>query len=106
MKVAITGPTGEIGRALLRALDREPGVELVVGIARGEFDPVAAGFSDKVRYERGELLDPDPNCSPASVVYASSVAAVADRRSPADCQGELLDLVSHRSGAAVRDVAG
>ena len=37
--VAVTGPTGDIGRALLRALDRRREVGRVLGMARRPFDP-------------------------------------------------------------------
>jgi len=56
LTVAVTGPTGEIGRALLDALDREPEVGEVRGMARRPFDPAAEGLS-KVVYRRGDVLD-------------------------------------------------
>ena len=43
LTVAVTGPTGDIGRALLRALDRDPAVERVLGMARRPFDPPSWG---------------------------------------------------------------
>ncbi|HEY2141061.1 MAG TPA: NAD-dependent epimerase/dehydratase family protein [Solirubrobacteraceae bacterium] len=57
LTVAVTGPTGEIGRALLRALDRSPQVESILGMARRPFDPSEEGFK-KVSYRRGDVLDP------------------------------------------------
>lgn len=56
LTVAVTGPTGEIGRSLLDALEREPEVGEVRGMARRPFDPAAAGLS-KVEYRRGDVLD-------------------------------------------------
>lgn len=56
LTVAVTGPTGDIGRSLLRALDRARGVERVLGMARRPFDPVAAGLR-KTEYRRGDVLD-------------------------------------------------
>lgn len=56
LSVAVTGPTGEIGRSFLAALEREPGVERVVGMARRPFDPAAHGWR-KVEYRRGDVLD-------------------------------------------------
>jgi UDP-glucose 4-epimerase len=56
LTVAVTGPTGEIGRALLRALDRSPEVGSVLGMARRPFDPAKEGFK-KVSYRRGDVLD-------------------------------------------------
>jgi UDP-glucose 4-epimerase len=57
LTVAVTGPTGEIGRSLLTALDRSAGVERVIGMARRAFDPSAHGYR-KVTYHRGDVLDP------------------------------------------------
>jgi nucleoside-diphosphate-sugar epimerase len=58
LTVAITGPTGDIGRALLRELDRSPEVEKIVGMARRPFDPAELGL-EKTEYRRGDILDPD-----------------------------------------------
>jgi len=56
LTVAVTGPTGEIGRALLGALDADPAVGEVRGMARRPFDPGAEGLG-KVAYRRGDVLD-------------------------------------------------
>jgi UDP-glucose 4-epimerase len=56
MKVAITGPTGDIGRALIRALDKEPVIDRVVGMARKPFDPEKQGLK-KFEYRRGDITD-------------------------------------------------
>ena len=55
MIVAVTGPTGDIGRALLGALDRSPDVETVRGMARRPFDPAERGWT-KVEYSQGDVL--------------------------------------------------
>ena len=39
LTVAVTGPTGDIGKPLLRALERAREVERIVGMARRPFDP-------------------------------------------------------------------
>ena len=39
LTVAITGPTGDIGRALLRQVDSSPEVDRVIGMARRPFNP-------------------------------------------------------------------
>jgi UDP-glucose 4-epimerase len=57
LTVAVTGPTGEIGRAVLRALERSTEVERVLGMARRPFDPAAHGWR-KVSYRQGDVLDP------------------------------------------------
>jgi nucleoside-diphosphate-sugar epimerase len=58
LRVAVTGPTGAIGKALMRALDDEPSVERVIGMARRPFDPAEAGWT-KAEYRQGDILDPD-----------------------------------------------
>ncbi len=56
LTVAVTGPTGDIGRALLRSLDRSSEVEKIVAMARRPFDPAAADLH-KTEYRRGDVLD-------------------------------------------------
>ncbi len=58
LTVAVTGPTGDVGRALLRALDKDRRVERVLGMARRPFDPAAAGLR-KTTYRQGDVLDRD-----------------------------------------------
>ncbi len=58
LTVAVTGPTGDIGRSLLRALERTPEVRRVVAMARRPFDPGAEGL-DKTEYRQGDVLDAD-----------------------------------------------
>jgi UDP-glucose 4-epimerase len=56
LTVAITGPTGEIGRAVVAALERSRNVDHVLGMARRPFDPSEHGWR-KVTYRRGDVLD-------------------------------------------------
>jgi UDP-glucose 4-epimerase len=56
LTVAVTGPTGEIGKPFVAALERVPEVERVIGMARRYFDPSAHGW-EKVEYRRGDILD-------------------------------------------------
>jgi UDP-glucose 4-epimerase len=56
LTVAVTGPTGDIGRSLLRALDRSREVKTVNAMARRPFDPEAAGLR-KTKYRQGDVLD-------------------------------------------------
>jgi nucleoside-diphosphate-sugar epimerase len=58
LTVAVTGPTGEIGRAVLGALERSREVARVIGMARRPFDPAAYGLR-KLAYVRGDVLDRD-----------------------------------------------
>ena len=55
-KVAVTGPTGEIGKPLMSELERRPEVGEVLGMARRPFDPSVEGW-EKVAYRRGDILD-------------------------------------------------
>jgi nucleoside-diphosphate-sugar epimerase len=56
MRVAVTGITGQFGKALARRLEGEPAVTEVVGVARRSFDPAAEGFR-KLVYRRGDVRD-------------------------------------------------
>jgi UDP-glucose 4-epimerase len=56
LTVAVTGPTGEIGKPFVAALDRSREVERIVGMARRPFDPAAHGWK-KVEYRQGDVLD-------------------------------------------------
>jgi len=58
VRVAVTGITGQFGKALAHALEREPAVDEVIGIARRPFDPAAEGFR-KLVYKPGDVRDPD-----------------------------------------------
>jgi UDP-glucose 4-epimerase len=58
LTVAVTGPTGEIGRAFIGALERAPEVERVIGMARRPFDISGQGW-EKTEYRRGDILDRD-----------------------------------------------
>ena len=56
LTVAVTGPTGEIGRAFMRSLERSREVGRIVGMARRPFDPAAHGWK-RTEYRRGDVLD-------------------------------------------------
>jgi UDP-glucose 4-epimerase len=56
LTVAVTGPTGEIGIAFLRALEDSDRVAEVRGMARRPFDPQARGLS-RTTYVQGDVLD-------------------------------------------------
>jgi nucleoside-diphosphate-sugar epimerase len=58
LTVAVTGPTGEIGISAVDALEREAGVERILGMARRPFDPSAHGWT-KTEYRQGDILDAD-----------------------------------------------
>lgn len=58
LTVAVTGPTGTFGLALMPLLQADDRVERVIGIARRPFDPEERGWS-KMEYRRGDVRDVD-----------------------------------------------
>jgi UDP-glucose 4-epimerase len=56
LTVAVTGPTGEIGISAVDALEREPDVDRIIGMARRPFDPASYGWV-KTEYRQGDILD-------------------------------------------------
>jgi nucleoside-diphosphate-sugar epimerase len=56
LTVAVTGPTGEIGKPFIDALERSRDVERIVGMARRPFDPGSRGWR-KTEYVQGDVLD-------------------------------------------------
>lgn len=57
LTVAITGPTGTFGLALVPLLQDDDRIARVVGVARRPFDPSERGWS-KMDYRRGDVRDP------------------------------------------------
>jgi nucleoside-diphosphate-sugar epimerase len=58
LTVAVTGPTGEIGKPFIRALERSRDVTRILGMARRPFDPASLGWA-KTEYRQGDVLDSD-----------------------------------------------
>lgn len=58
LTVAVTGPTGTFGLALMPLLQADDQVERVIGIARRPFDPAQHGWT-KMEYRRGDVRDAD-----------------------------------------------
>jgi UDP-glucose 4-epimerase len=56
LTVAVTGPTGSIGKAFIRALEDQPSVDRIVGMARRPIDTDALGWR-KTTYLQGDILD-------------------------------------------------
>ncbi|MCV7197153.1 NAD-dependent epimerase/dehydratase family protein [Mycobacterium angelicum] len=56
LTVAVTGPTGEIGISAVTALERDPAVQRIIGMARRPFDPSMLGWV-KTTYQQGDILD-------------------------------------------------
>jgi nucleoside-diphosphate-sugar epimerase len=79
LTVAVTGPTGEIGKPFIRALERQKDVTRVIGMARRPFDPKAHHWS-KTEYRQGDVLDRasvDALCDEADVVVHLAFIIVA-----------------------------
>jgi nucleoside-diphosphate-sugar epimerase len=56
LTVTVTGPTGDLGVALVSALERSRGVKKIVGMARSPFDPTDSGWK-KTEYRQGDVQD-------------------------------------------------
>jgi nucleoside-diphosphate-sugar epimerase len=79
LTVAVTGPTGEIGKPFIRALERQEDVTRILGMARRPFDPEAHGWS-KTEYRQGDVLDRaavESLCAEADVVVHLAFIIVA-----------------------------
>ena len=66
LTVAVTGPTGEIGKPFIRALERQKDVTRVLGMARRPFDPKAHKWS-KTEYRQGDGLRREPEDQPRGI---------------------------------------
>jgi nucleoside-diphosphate-sugar epimerase len=94
LTVAVTGPTGDIGRSLLRSLEAADEVGRVVAMARRGFDPAAEGLS-KTEYRRGDVLDRiavDELVAGADVVVHLAFLIVGGRE-----QTELVNVEGSRT---------
>jgi nucleoside-diphosphate-sugar epimerase len=56
LTVAVTGPTGTFGFALMPLLQEDDRIDRVIGIARRPFDPAEHGWT-KMEYRRGDVRD-------------------------------------------------
>jgi UDP-glucose 4-epimerase len=56
LTVAVTGPTGDLGIAVVETLERSRRVKKIVGMARREFDPASQGWR-KTEYRQGDVRD-------------------------------------------------
>ena len=56
LTVTVTGPTGDLGIALVDALERSRRVTKIVGMARRPFDPASQGWK-KTEYREGDVQD-------------------------------------------------
>ncbi|HEY8002467.1 MAG TPA: NAD-dependent epimerase/dehydratase family protein, partial [Solirubrobacterales bacterium] len=56
LTVAVTGPTGDVGRTAVRVLESRPEVGRIIAMARRPFDPAEHGWH-RTEYRRGDILD-------------------------------------------------
>jgi UDP-glucose 4-epimerase len=56
LTVAVTGPTGDLGIAIVSALERSRSVTRIIGMARRPFDPAERSWR-KTEYRRGDVTD-------------------------------------------------
>ncbi|MQY09362.1 NAD-dependent epimerase/dehydratase family protein [Actinomadura macrotermitis] len=94
LTVAVTGPTGEIGTAVVRALERDDRVERVLGMARRPFDPASRGWR-KTEYRQGDVLDRaavDDLVAGADVVVHLAFMIMGSR-----AEGERINLAGSRN---------
>ena len=56
LTVAVTGPTGEIGISAVTELERDRGVDRIIGMARRPFDPAEQGWT-KTEYRQGDITE-------------------------------------------------
>ncbi|HEX9995256.1 MAG TPA: NAD-dependent epimerase/dehydratase family protein [Acidimicrobiales bacterium] len=59
MRIAVTGATGNVGTSLLDALERDPQVESVVGVARRQPGPEASGRWAKATWVEADVAEGD-----------------------------------------------
>jgi nucleoside-diphosphate-sugar epimerase len=81
LTVAVTGPTGAIGRAVIRALERDDRIGSVLGMARRPLDTAALGWH-KTKYRQGDVIDPATVAefvAEADVVVHLAFAIIAGR---------------------------
>jgi nucleoside-diphosphate-sugar epimerase len=81
----VTGPTGDIGISAVTALEREPAVDTIVGMARPPFDPASRGWVKTV-YHQGDILDReavDGLVAPADVVIHLAFIIMGSREESA-----------------------
>jgi UDP-glucose 4-epimerase len=104
LTVAVTGPTGDIGLPLLRALDRAREVDRVVGMARRPFDP---GALKKLEYRRGDVTNADDVAAlvaGADVVVhlAFVIVAGSDESEEVNLEGSRIVFEAARDAGAKR----
>jgi nucleoside-diphosphate-sugar epimerase len=94
LTAAVTGPTGAIGRSVIRALENDSRVDRILGMARRPLDPAALGWG-KTEYRQGDVLDRDAVdkfVADADVVVHLAFAIVGGRE-----QSSKINLTGSRN---------
>jgi len=103
LTVAVTGPTGEIGKSFISALERAPEVERVIGMARRPFDLAGQGW-EKTEYRRGDVLDRE--AVEALVEGADVVVHLAFAIDAGDSESRRINLNGSRNVFEATAAAG
>lgn len=94
LTVAVTGPTGEIGISAVTALEQDPTVDRIIGMARRPFEPDSHGWT-KTTYHQGDILDReavDALVADADVVIHLAFIVLGSR-----AEGERVNLAGTRT---------
>ena len=94
LTVAVTGPTGEIGISAVTALEQDPTVDRIIGMARRPFGPDSHGWT-KTTYHQGDILDReavDALVADADVVIHLAFIVLGSR-----AEGERVNLAGTRT---------
>jgi UDP-glucose 4-epimerase len=104
LKVAVTGPTGDLGLGIVDALERSRAVKQIVGMARRPFDPAERGWR-KTEYRQGDVTDTKSVCELAKgadvvVHLAFAILSASDATRELNVAGSRLVFEeSARAGA-------
>jgi UDP-glucose 4-epimerase len=106
LTVAVTGPTGEIGKPFIRALERSRDVTRIIGMARRPFDPASHGWK-KTEYRQGDITqraDVDDLVAGADVVVhlAFIVLGASDATRDINLEGSRIVFEAARDAGAKR----
>jgi len=101
LTVALTGPTGEIGKPFVRALERCDEVTRIVGMARRPF----SGFT-RAEYMQGDILDPDAVARLVDgadvVVHLAFIIVASDASRDINLEGSTNVFAAARDAGAKR----
>jgi nucleoside-diphosphate-sugar epimerase len=99
LTVAVTGPTGTFGLALMPLLQEDDRVDRVIAIARRPFDPAERGWT-KMEYRRGDVRDAEAQRCSGSVRCSSSSASALRAAARAAFHEHIFTRWSHASSGA------